>query len=155
MGQATPIFAAGTRQAVLPASVTLAFQRMRQTWRLLMLVGLGMMAAVMVVCAVPLYAQIAMTAGLRTALTSSDQSADIVVRGSAYSLPRTTIETVTSSLNQEFQRKLGPYLLPAQFSFQTSPLNIMAPGTSGRLAVTGDSMTMTGEDLAARPRMYI
>lgn len=148
MGQATPIFAAGARQAVLPASVTLAFQRMRQTWRLLMLVGLGMMTAVMVVCAVPLYAQIAMTAGLRTALTSSDQSTDIVVRGSAYSLPRTTIETVTSSLNQEFQRKLGPYLLPAQFSFQTSPLNIMAPGASSKLTVTDDAMTMTGEDPA-------
>jgi hypothetical protein len=32
-------------QALLPASVTLAFQRMLHTWKMLSLVGLGMLAA--------------------------------------------------------------------------------------------------------------
>lgn len=147
MEQTTHVFAPGTRQALLPASVTLAFQRIRQTWRMLFLVGLGMLTAVMVVCSVPLYTQIAMTAGLRAALAATDQSTDIVVRGSAYGLPPDRIAQVTDSLSQEFQHNLGPYLLPGQFSFQSSPLNIMAPGADGQLAVTGDQMTMTGEDL--------
>lgn len=146
MEQVTHALAPGMGQGFLPASVTLAFQRMRQTWRMLFLVALGMLAAVVVVCAVPLYSQVAMTAGLRSALTASGQSTDIVVRGSTNSISSSTVSTITGSLNQEFQHNLGPYLLPEQFEFQAAPLNIMAPDAHGALAVTGDSIEMTGTD---------
>ena len=66
----------GARPLVSP-TVTLALWRLRQTWKLLLVTGLGIVAAVMFVCAVPLYTDVAMTAGLRGALTSSTQSAEI------------------------------------------------------------------------------
>src|SRR5579884_4243940 len=125
-------------QALLPASVTLAFQRMRHTWKLLSLVGLGMLAAVMVVCAVPLYSLVAMTAGLRTIITSSKQSADIVVSSSSYQFSPARLNRLTGLLDQEAQRHLGPYLLPEQFSLQTSPFTVLAPRANGNLAPTGD-----------------
>src|SRR5215831_17970726 len=50
------------------AAVTLAWWQFRLTWRLLLVVGSGMLAAVMLVCTVPLYAQVALSAGLRGAL---------------------------------------------------------------------------------------
>ena len=138
-------------RAVLPASMILAFQRMRQTWRMLCLVGLGMIAAVVVVCAAPLYAQVAMTAGLRAALTSNSQNTDIVVRGTAYGLAPGTVDQLTQSLNQEFQRNLGSYLLPEQFSLQTSPFNIIETGANGVPGVSGDQIEIVGVDVARAP----
>ena len=156
MEQATHALAPSGSQFVLPASVTLAFQRMRYTWRMLCLVGLGMLASVTVVCAVPLYSQVAMTAGLRTILTSSSQSADIVVSGSSYRFSQNDLDSVTGLLNQEFQRHLGAYLLPEQFSLHTSPFPIMATNPSGSLAPTGDLMNMIGTDTTrALPHVHL
>ena len=146
MEQVTRTLAPGAGQGFLPASVTLALQRVRQTWRMLFLVSLGMLASVIVVCAVPLYSQVAMTAGLRALLTANSQNTDIVVRGSAYTVTPESVTRATSSLNQEFQQHLGPYLLPEQFSFQTSPFNIMVPTTQHTLAVSGDEVEMIGAD---------
>ena len=146
MEQATQTLAPGNGQVVLPASVTLAFQRMRHTWRMLCLVGLGMLASVIVVCAVPLYSQVAMTAGLRTILTSSSQSADIVVSSTSRHFSPDGLSHLTGSLDQEFQQHLGPYLLPEQFSLQTSPFAVMATNATGKLSPTGDLINMIGTD---------
>lgn len=42
--------------------VTLASWRLRRTWGLLAVIGLGVMAAVTLVCVVPLYSEVAMSA---------------------------------------------------------------------------------------------
>jgi hypothetical protein len=93
MKDATTVLAPASQQGPVPPSVTLALQRVRQTWRLLGLVGLGMLTAVMLVSAVPLYARVAMTASLRTTLASSSQSTDIVVRGQTNGSRRRTMRS--------------------------------------------------------------
>ena len=149
MERATHILpAAPSRRALLPTSVTLAFQRVRQTWRMLALVGLGMLASVLVVCSAPLYAQIALTSGLQTVLASSNQSTDIVVRGNAYTVSAEEVHRLSQVIDAEFQRRLGPYLLPGQFSMQTAPLNILIPGPGGALTMTSDQIGMIGVDPA-------
>ena len=45
--------------------MTLALWRLRQTWFLLCIITIGMIAAVMIVCAIPLFSNVTMTAGLR------------------------------------------------------------------------------------------
>ncbi len=50
---------------------TLARWQFRQTWRLLLLIGLGITAAVMLACIIPLYSAITLTSGLRTALVTN------------------------------------------------------------------------------------
>jgi hypothetical protein len=67
-------------KALFPPTMTLAFVRLRKTWGLLLITGLGFVAAVMLACAIPLYSDISMTAGLRGALTASSRNADIVVQ---------------------------------------------------------------------------
>lgn len=109
----------------VPAIVTLALWRLRQTWRLLAITGLGIVAAVMLVSAVPLYSNVAMTAGLRSVITSSDQSADIVVQSMSQQISSSIISSATSQLDQDFQHNLGPYLAPRQFSIQTQVLPII------------------------------
>ena len=52
-------------------ALTLALWQLRQTWRLLLIVGVGIIAAAMLVCVVPLYTQVTTTAGLRSVLNAS------------------------------------------------------------------------------------
>src|SRR2546421_4098993 len=109
---------------LVPPTVTLALVRLRKTWGLLLVIGVGIVAAVMLSCAVPLYSDVSMTAGLRGALTSSTQNADIVVNSTAEQVSPPVIGQATQVLNQEFQDKIGPYLGPPQFSIQTPVLQI-------------------------------
>src|SRR5437764_15166796 len=72
-----------TRQSAwvaLPGIVTLAGWRVRQTWRLLLITGIGILAAVMLLCAVPLYSEGSMCAGLRGVLSISGHTSDDSVR---------------------------------------------------------------------------
>jgi FtsX-like permease family protein len=96
----------------------------RNTWGLLLITGSGFVAAVMLACAIPLYSDVSMTAGLRAALASSPTSADIVVQSFAEQINQQKIEQTTNILDQEFKSKLGPYLSPPQFTIQTSVLPI-------------------------------
>src|SRR6266581_4750492 len=96
----------------------------RKTWGLLLITGLGFVAAVMLACAVPLYSDVSMTAGLRGALTSSSANADIVVQSFAEQINQQKIDETTNILNQEFKGKLGPYLSSVQFTIQASVLPI-------------------------------
>ena len=100
----------------LPGVVTLARWRVRQTWRLLVLAGLGMVAAVMLVCAVPLYSDVSQSVGLRAALATSYQNSDIEVDSRSDVVSMALIEQTTQSLNAEFSTKLGAYLKPLEFS---------------------------------------
>src|SRR5579871_1946664 len=59
---------------------TLASWRLRQTWRLLLLSGLGTIAAVMLVCAVPLFSEIALSAGLRGVLANDPSASQLVIQ---------------------------------------------------------------------------
>src|SRR5207245_9419773 len=82
----------------------------RKTWGLLLITGLGFVAAVMLACAVPLYSDVSMTAGLRGALTSSSANADIVVQSFAEQINQQKIDETTNNLKQELQCKLRLYI---------------------------------------------
>ena len=78
-GQPTPVRATGVlpRRAkftLFPPTIALAFSRLRQTWRLLLVTQLGVLAAVTLMCMIPLFSQVSLSAGLRQALTQSNTS---------------------------------------------------------------------------------
>jgi hypothetical protein len=102
----------------------LAFILSRKTWGLLLITGLGFVAEVMLACAVPLYSDVSMTAGLHGALTSSSANADIVVQSFAEQINQQKIDETTNILNQELKDKLGSYLSSPQFTIRTSVLPI-------------------------------
>ena len=103
------------RRALVPPSVTLAFWRLRQAWGLLFMTAIGMIASVTLVCAVPLYSQIAATAGLRGILSTPPANADIVVYSKSKRISPSFIAQVTRHLDQEFHKNLGTYLGTTQF----------------------------------------
>ncbi|MEO6889277.1 MAG: FtsX-like permease family protein [Ktedonobacteraceae bacterium] len=125
---------------LLPSTITLAFWRVRRTWGLLFVTGLGMIAAVMIVCTVPLYSEVAMTAGLRGVLSATPQNADIVVQSTAEQLSTRTINSVTNTLNQEFQTHLGPYLGPSHFSIETPVSSVYTLQANNSLKASDDQV---------------
>jgi len=137
------------RRTLIPPAVTLAFWRLRQAWGLLIMTAVGMIAAVTLVCAVPLYSQIAATAGLRGILSSPPGNADIVVRSNSKRISLSFITQVTQHLDREFHKNLGPYLGTAQFSIDTQPFELLAsaPGPHGSkiLLPTHELIQLTGD----------
>lgn len=127
--------------------LTLAWQRARQTWRMLLVTGVGMVCAVMVVCAVPMYSRVALTAGLRSTFGTYAQNGEIVVRSLPRLISSTLIEQATQRLNHEFQRSLGPYLSPPQFSIETQLFPLLKKSPGGTYEPSGTlPMMFTGSD---------
>jgi ABC-type lipoprotein release transport system permease subunit len=96
------------RRALIPPSVTLAAWRLRQMWGLLLIAALGNIAAVLLVCIVPLFTQVSLAAGLRQVLTGQG-GAQIVVNGFGAAPNRQNAMTIQSTLDQIIASDVGPY----------------------------------------------
>ncbi len=162
--QAPPVSASSRRKprgARLPGVVTLARWRVRQTWRLLLITCLGMIAAVMLVCAVPLYSDVSQSIGLRGVISTSYQSSDILVGSVSEAISKARIDEATSNLNAEFNKKLGPYLKPLEFSLHVPTLPVYSDqpsACSGKKPpyATCNYMELVGASMAqARSHLHI
>src|SRR5258708_9060722 len=144
------------RRLIWP-TVTLGLWRLRKTWGLLLITGIGIVAAVMLVCTVPLFSEIAMTAGLRGVLTSPSNNPSIYVYSASTRISAQIINQTTQSLNQDFQKNLGHYLAPPQFSLQPQPFPILGkPAQSSRtsasqLRPTGNLVKLISASMDAVP----
>ncbi|MGH2509854.1 MAG: hypothetical protein ACRDHZ_20945, partial [Ktedonobacteraceae bacterium] len=109
----------------ISATVTLALWQLRLTWRLLLVSGAGVVAAVILVCTVPLYSQVAMSAGLRDVLNGSD-NATITIHGVAHLISHSATQKVADQIQQELQQNLGQQQLAgSQFSTQSPALPLV------------------------------
>ncbi len=137
----------------LVATFTLAWWRLRQTWRLLLVSGLGIVAAVMLVCAVPLFSQVAMSAGLRSALTAFPEASQIIIQGNATGASPDLIAQAQPAIDAFVRREMGPYLAdtPPDVSVVIpAPLNA-APASGGEthpLALLGVDLSTKGKSIA-------
>jgi hypothetical protein len=125
--------------------LTLAGQRARKTWGLLLLTELGMLGAVLLACVVPLYANVTMTASLRATLNAQDSS--IAVHTSPQLISASAIARTTQTLSKEASRVLGSDLKPMQFSIQTQALELLTPTSSGALQASGTDISLISEDM--------
>jgi hypothetical protein len=108
------------------------------------MIGAGMLAAVMLVCAVPLDSDVAMTAGLRGTLNTYSQNEDIVVRTLPRLVSSSVIDKTTQQLDHEFQTHLGQYLTPAQYSVQTPQYPLLTQSSNGSFRPLGLNMGFIG-----------
>jgi putative ABC transport system permease protein len=120
---ACPAQTPARRGSRIAATMTLACWQLRQTWRLLLVVGSGVLAAVILVCTVPLYSQVALSAGLRDVLRTPENAA-ITIHSVAHLISQSATQKVTQQIQQELQQNLGPFLASSQFSVQSPALQI-------------------------------
>lgn len=148
--------------ALLPSLVKLARWQMRKTWRLLFVTGLGILIAVVFVCAIPLYSQIAISAGIRDALSSDPLGPYVSIHALSTQVGISPINDVTQQIQQEIHRQLGSFVSrgdplrspDVQFSVQAQQMKILFHDLT---PVQGESrLTVVGETLSqARSRLKL
>ncbi len=145
-----------TTRLHLPSFITLAWWQVRPTWRLLSIIAIAIILAVAFVCTVPLYSDVAMTAGLRTALTSPTQNSDIAISSNSELLNTDAINTATESLDTTFQRDFGSLISPVHFSIQTSGYSLLTKiiRPSGRVqySPTQDTLSFVSAPMNSMPQ---
>lgn len=138
----------GTRSTVSSMG-TLARWQLRQTWRLLIVIGVGLIAAVALVGMIPLYAQVSESAGLRHALEADPQSAYIQIHANNPLFDTGSLNDVQSQLTQIIQGDLGSTVVATpDLSVQVSTLDF-TPNT--RPKAPGQASTfvrLVGSDVA-------
>ncbi|HLW01513.1 MAG TPA: FtsX-like permease family protein [Ktedonobacterales bacterium] len=125
-----------------PAFFVLAGWRLRQSWRWVVVMGLGVLAAAVIVCAVPLFAQVALTAGARSVLTASPQDSELELQVDAKALSSQVAADADAQFRRFAQASFGSYLSDSsQFVLQMPGLNFAIPGQEkNTLAMTGVSI---------------
>ena len=111
------------QESRIAATIVLAWWQLRLTWRLLIVAGFGVVTAVILVCTVPLYSQVAMSAGLRDALNTPENSS-IIIHSVAHLISQSATQKVSQQIQQEMQQNLGPFLGGSQFSVQSPGLQV-------------------------------
>jgi putative ABC transport system permease protein len=130
----------------IPSIVILAFWRVRQTWRLLLLAGTGILIAVTLVCTVPLYSEVAQVAGLRGVLTATPRDSELTLQATGNTLTPAIVDQASQSLHQVIQQHLGPYLQPGAAFFLTVPQTAMTAPASAKSA--GQDIGFTGASMS-------
>lgn len=126
---------------------TLSLWRVGKTWWLLLITTLGLIAAEIVTCAFPLYAQITTNQGIHSMLNSSYSSAEIETTLLSGELSTAYYHRMQGLYNQTIQSHLKTYLQPdvrniisIQDAFGLAPATLKG---SYHLSLTGTSLAQT------------
>ena len=116
--------------------MTLASWRLRRTWFLLLITTLGMVAAVVLTCAVPLFSTITTTGSLRSVLREQSDSTQLEFDMNPLGISSRLVHDLQQQVNPIFRQSLGQYVSsPAQFALTAENLGIILPtpteGTAG------------------------
>lgn len=113
----------GNRSRFSPSSIlSLAFWRWCQTGFLMSITTLGMIAAIVIVCAVPLFTDVMNTASLRSMLTEESENAEIEVNLQVMGLST----AITQQLQQEFDEILQEGMGTDKAQLQPAQLSVIS-----------------------------
>jgi ABC-type antimicrobial peptide transport system permease subunit len=127
--------------------ISLAFWQVRATWRLLLLTGAGMVIATVLVCVMPLYSEVALSAGLRAVVNASPVNSSLLVQGSLQDLSPDAVSQTTQLLHRFLQKNLGAYLdREMEFSIQVQRAKSYPadPTRNPRIKVSDSALALLG-----------
>lgn len=144
------------RARVVPSSFTLAIWRLRQIWKLLLVVGLGNIAAVLLVCIVPLFTQIALNAGVRGAISGSSNNSQIIINAFATAPTQSGISDIQQRLDGILTSDMGSDLAAGapQFSLSLPDVMLNSDNSSGNSSGPSGQMQLYGADLTQAANQY-
>ncbi len=135
------------KSALLLSIITLATWRLRQSWLLLAITGLGMVASVMLACSVPLFSQVSTTVGLREVLNASPESPYIYLEKDYYKITPSIVHSIGQQLTSPVQKSLGQYISgPPEPLLQTQQMDLASPNLLGNGAY--NSMMLFGTNIS-------
>lgn len=101
-----------TGSSAFASIATLARWQLRQTWKLLAVVGIGMLIATVLVGAIPLYLQITTSAGTQSILNSPPTNSYFTVHGFSGAFSSTALARAQRGITLQAQTDMGPYISP-------------------------------------------
>ena len=134
------------KAGLLPAVATLALWQMRHVWRIFVLVAVGMIAAVVLVGATPLFAKVNTTASIRSAFATSGSDPSSYVQAAIEVLDPSAINQTIQHLKRDYRQQGGPFFdLSPTFSIhliftQVYRSNSQTPINNQLLSVHGYDM---------------
>jgi ABC-type lipoprotein release transport system permease subunit len=135
------------RGTLAPSTATLALWRLRQAWQLLLVAGLGNIAAVMLVCVVPLFTGLALNAGLLSLLNQSPDASQIVIAGYATRPTQAALADAQGQLDTLIRQDMGPYVNgPSQLSVSFAPVELTSTGGSPSTGGPPQTLILSGVD---------
>ncbi len=147
MAFSTKVSARPDTSAPLLTILTLATWRLRQSWLLLVVTGLGMVAAVMLVCTIPIFSQISTTVGLRGVLTASPESPYIFLDSNSSVITPSIVKDIGQELTPSIQKSLGQYMSETpEFTLHSQDMDLISPNTQGNGSY--NSMFLYGANIA-------
>jgi len=128
-------------RSTLLSTISLAGLRWKQTWFLLLIMTLGMIAAVIIVCAFPLFTDIMNTAGLRHELRATPTSSEVQIDAVTLGLSTSATAAASKDFSNLLAHDLGNLVHPTQFMIVSSDYSLAVPQrTSTNFTVYGVSM---------------
>lgn len=125
-------------------NVKLARWEARQTGRLLLLTALGIALVVVLLCTIPLYAQVAVSAGIRDIINRSSDGPYITVSAVSNQLSARPIGETQQQITQRMRANMGAFVGAApQFSIALTDLSVLSSPRyypSSQLNLYGQSM---------------
>ncbi|HCI78773.1 MAG TPA: hypothetical protein DHW02_03700, partial [Ktedonobacter sp.] len=135
----------------LGSTVVLARWRLQRTLGMLFVTGIGMIAAVLIVCAVPLYSQVSTTAGLHSIFTATPDSPTMDIHATMAGLSSSIVNEVNKRIAAIPQNTIVPYTSGSvQFSIQSQGFNIAVPkqaNAATSLTISGYSMNQAASHI--------
>lgn len=119
-------------RSTLTSTFSLASVRWRHTWFLLAIMTLGMIAAVIIICTVPLFANVMNTAGLRQELRADPNNAKIEINTTTQGLSTPVATTVQSLFASLMKQDLSNFAQPTQFTIISSNFAFATPANVTR-----------------------
>lgn len=134
---------------LLPAIATLAWWRLKQMWRPLLITWLGMISMVVLICSVPLFTQVSSTIGLRSALSTVPPGQKNISLNFVSMQPTSaSILQAHQQIDQAVQHNLGTYVNEdPRFSVSLPPLSVRAVNAVASSASNPNQLLLTGYEL--------
>ncbi|GCE12913.1 ABC transporter permease [Tengunoibacter tsumagoiensis] len=149
---ATPIVLPHRRSlALIPGIVRLSLWRFAQTWRFLFITWSGLLAMVILVCALPLFSRVAISADLRSLASTTPDGPDLQVHVGSTHITDTQVQDAAHQVDQILhQGAISPYLREApQFFITTSALTLQNTSSQSQnlLTIVGSDLTQSTSHL--------
>ena len=141
MASSITILARQSNWLLLSAIARLVRWRFKQMWRFLFVIWLGMLAVVVLVCTLPLFSRVAITADLRSTVVNAPGGSNITVQVDSFYPTASQVQQIKQQLDTVLKKgSFGPYLQGAPgFVVQTPPLSVVVHGRTLPSAIFLDS----------------
>lgn len=142
---------------LVPAAIRLIGHQIRQTWRMLTVMAVGLLITVAMVGTLPLFARITETAGLRNFITQDPNNLNIVAEGQSYALTNDILNGFSQVIAQHIQGTIQPYLQPIQYiATQTANAEIQSYTVGGKTTGYGGLLSLVGVDVSQMtPQLHV